>query len=58
MIELRSAMPYILTANKSNALTVSEWNIDTASKGTSFVVKKYKINRGNSSETISVLVAE
>lgn len=57
MIELRSAMPYILTANKSNALTVSEWNIDTASKGTSFVVKKYKIDRGNSSETISVLVA-
>ena len=51
-------MPYILTADKSNALTVSEWNIDTASKGTSFVVKKYKIDPGSSSETISVLVAE
>ena len=52
-------MPYTLTADKSNALTVSEWNIDTASKGTSFVVKKYKIDRGNSSETIiCVLVAE
>ena len=31
IFELRSAMPYILTANKSNALTVNEWNIDTAS---------------------------
>ena len=51
-------MPYILTADKSNALAVSEWNIDTASKGTSFVVKKYKIDPGSSSETISVLVAE
>ena len=31
IFELQSAMPYILTANKSNALTVNEWNIDTAS---------------------------
>ena len=58
MTGLQSAIPYILTADKSNALAVSEWNIDTASKGTSFVVKKYKIDPGSSSETISVLVAE
>ena len=58
MTGLQSAMPYILTADKSNALAVSEWNIDTASKGTSFVVKKYKIDPSSSSETISVLVAE
>ena len=31
IFELQSVMPHILTANKSNALTINEWNIDTAS---------------------------
>ena len=60
IFELQSAMPHILTANKSNALTINEWNIDTASDKRPFLSWKKKQDHGNSPETIiiSVLVAE